>query len=242
MEFSHRVFQYISLPLKNARWTPAARAASTFARCGPDQVLVVADRQEDLVVEDLRAVPVGVDAAEVADVVAVGLEKPHHRVLGVEHRVLGRGAAHRERAVVADLVGARRVRCRGPLRRGCCRRTCCRPARSCPTSGTGWSRLGAALVASRTMKMTWLVPPVSISNQLGEVDARHGVSGNGPGRGHRPVAAVDESRCGVGQTVRLILRQRRRRGDGRDSCARRGRCNSPCGRCRGGSSTTACRS
>ena len=34
---SHRVFQNTSLPLKNARLTPASRAASTFARCWPDQ-------------------------------------------------------------------------------------------------------------------------------------------------------------------------------------------------------------
>src|SRR3989442_259381 len=34
---SQRVFQKISLPLKNARFTPAARAVSTFARCPPDQ-------------------------------------------------------------------------------------------------------------------------------------------------------------------------------------------------------------
>ncbi len=33
----HRVFQKISLPLKNARFTPAARAASTLARWLPDQ-------------------------------------------------------------------------------------------------------------------------------------------------------------------------------------------------------------
>ena len=35
--FSQRVFQKISLPLKNARCTPAFRAASTFARCPADQ-------------------------------------------------------------------------------------------------------------------------------------------------------------------------------------------------------------
>ncbi len=34
---SHRVFQNTSFPLKNARLTPASRAASTFARCCPDQ-------------------------------------------------------------------------------------------------------------------------------------------------------------------------------------------------------------
>ncbi len=37
MLFSQRVFQNTSLPLKNARLTPAARAASTFLRCWPDQ-------------------------------------------------------------------------------------------------------------------------------------------------------------------------------------------------------------
>ena len=35
--FSHRVFQNDSLPLKKARLTPASRAASTLARCWPDQ-------------------------------------------------------------------------------------------------------------------------------------------------------------------------------------------------------------
>src|SRR4249920_3799263 len=34
---SYRVFQYISLPLKNARLTPAVRAASIFVRWSPDQ-------------------------------------------------------------------------------------------------------------------------------------------------------------------------------------------------------------
>ena len=89
MLFSQRVFQKISLPLKKARFTPASRAASTFARCAAGPVLVVADRQEDLVVEDLGPATVGVDAGEVADVVAVALEPAHHRVLGVEERVLG---------------------------------------------------------------------------------------------------------------------------------------------------------
>src|SRR6185295_16854244 len=37
IEVSYRVFQNISLPLKNARLTPALRALSTLARCCPDQ-------------------------------------------------------------------------------------------------------------------------------------------------------------------------------------------------------------
>src|SRR5687768_12875681 len=36
-EFSQRVFQNTSLPLKKPRWTPAFRAASTFERWIPDQ-------------------------------------------------------------------------------------------------------------------------------------------------------------------------------------------------------------
>ena len=47
---SQRVFQNISLPLKKARLTPASRAASTFARCVRRPVLVVAARDEHLVV------------------------------------------------------------------------------------------------------------------------------------------------------------------------------------------------
>src|ERR1700730_126048 len=34
---AQRVFQKISLPVKNARFTPASRAAVTFARCPADQ-------------------------------------------------------------------------------------------------------------------------------------------------------------------------------------------------------------
>ena len=76
-------------------------------RAGP--VLVVADGQEDLVVADQRAGPVGVDAGRVADVVAVRLEPADHRVLGVEDPVLAAvDAARVERPVVADLVGAAR--------------------------------------------------------------------------------------------------------------------------------------
>ena len=37
MEFSHRVFQNMVLPLKNVKWTPASRAAYTLARWPADQ-------------------------------------------------------------------------------------------------------------------------------------------------------------------------------------------------------------
>src|SRR5512144_2660677 len=104
---SHRVFQYTSLPLKNARLTPASRAASTFAlRPGP--VLVVPDRDEHLVVLDERAAAVAVDPGRVRRVVAVGLQPSDHRVLGAEEEVpaVRRGDPRVERAVVADLERA----------------------------------------------------------------------------------------------------------------------------------------
>ena len=74
MLFSQRVFQNTSLPLKNARCTPAARAASTFVALRAGPVLVVADGEEDLVFEHSAAAPIGVDAGGVAHVVAVGFE------------------------------------------------------------------------------------------------------------------------------------------------------------------------
>ena len=106
MLFSQRVFQKTSLPLKNARCTPAARAASTCVALAPDQYSswptdrntwcsrISAPRRSE-------STP-----REVADVVAVGLEPPHHRVLGVEDPILGRRPTRGERPVVADLVGA----------------------------------------------------------------------------------------------------------------------------------------
>ena len=145
MLVSQRVFQNTSLPLKKARWTPASRAASTLARCAARPVLVVADRQERLVLEQLGAAAVGVDAGEVADVVAVALEPAHHRVLGVEQAVLELPlSAGRERAGCSSPCTARPGR--RARRTGCCRRRCCRPARSCPTSGTA-GRERAVVVA-----------------------------------------------------------------------------------------------
>ena len=87
MLVSQRVFQNTSLPLKNARLTPAARAASTLVALAARPVLVVTDRQERLVLEQIsRRSRSRVDAGEVADVEAVRFEPPHHRVLGVEDR------------------------------------------------------------------------------------------------------------------------------------------------------------
>ena len=73
---------------------------------GARPVLVVADGQEGLVLADLGAEPVAVDAREVGDVVAVALQPADHRVLAVEEPVLLRRAPCREGPVVGDLVGA----------------------------------------------------------------------------------------------------------------------------------------
>ncbi len=62
MLVSQRVFQNTSLPLKNARCTPALRAASTLARCAPDQYSSWPTDRNDVVLEQLGAGAVGVDA------------------------------------------------------------------------------------------------------------------------------------------------------------------------------------
>ena len=88
MLFSQRVFQNTSLPLKKARWTPAFRAASTLARCPPDQYSSwPTDRKSFMIADQLRPT-VAVDTGEVADVVPIGLQPPDHRILGVEEPIL----------------------------------------------------------------------------------------------------------------------------------------------------------
>ena len=110
---SQRVFQKIWLPLKNARFTPASRAASTFARWLPDQYSSWPTDMNTLCCSSMLAGARSVSMPLMYDdVVAVGLEPADHRVLGVEERVLGRRAACRERPVVTDLVRAVRVRAR----------------------------------------------------------------------------------------------------------------------------------
>src|SRR5579884_1506153 len=71
---------------------------------GPGDVLVMSDGQIQFVVLDESAAASGVNAAEVAYVVAVRLQPPHHRILGVKNRCLHLDRI--KRAVVADFVGA----------------------------------------------------------------------------------------------------------------------------------------
>src|SRR6187401_1904215 len=110
IDASYRVFQNISLPLKNARLTPALRAASTLARCCPDQYSSWPTERKAcgrlaLVKPIDPFAPSGVDAGPVLDVVAVGFEPADHRVLGVEQPAGRVVRACVERAVVADPRG-----------------------------------------------------------------------------------------------------------------------------------------
>ena len=106
MLFSQRVFQKTLVAAEEGEVDAGGPGRFDVGALARRPVLVVADREEDLVVEDLGAAAVGVHAGEVADVVAVALQPADHRVLGVEQPVLGGRAAGRERPVVADLVGA----------------------------------------------------------------------------------------------------------------------------------------
>ncbi len=212
IELSHRVFQYISLPLKKARLTPAARAASTFTRCCPDQYLVVADRQERLVAEDERSASIRIDARGVAHVEAVGLEEPDHRVLGVEDPVLPVGhRAGDERTVVADLVGAAGIAAGAALIEA----VAAVVVVGLPRRVGGLEQQVGLVrrVVGFTHDEEHVARPAGVdAAQLGEVDARHRIGRHGPLRRHAPVAAVDEAGA-VGQAVRLHLRQCRARLD-----------------------------
>ena len=162
---------------------------------GARPVLVVADRQERLVVQQQatrsdRCRCLGL----VADVVAVRLEEADHRVLG-RHRgspAVGCAGAGGERAVVAHLGGPARRR----RRRGWCRPSRCRPPRWCPRSGRS-SAEWLDVVAHHERDL--VVVGVVVADQMGDVHARDGGGRHGPRRRHRPVAAVDQAGRGVGQ-------------------------------------------
>ena len=90
--------------------------------------------------------------------------------------------------------------------------------------------------SSRTTKTMWLAPPVSSADQLGEVDARHGVGGTVHDADTAQLPQSIRPGGRVGQAGRLSLRQRRGRRRPSRPCGRRRRRSSPCGRCRAGSS------
>ncbi len=216
---SQRVFQKPSLPVKNARLTPASRAASIARALAGGPVLVVAAGDEQVVVWSSWPRRCTSTLADVAHVVAVGLEEADHRVLaaGEQRRppvVLGRV----ERAVVGDLVRAlvaRGVAGRARDRRscrGCCRRRCCRPARSC--------RRSAARRPSRSRRRgrrsDVAVAAGVVAHEVRDVDAGHG---RASGRSTTRETASCRSRSGRCRRTSGSGRLRRGARSARGSCA-----------------------
>ena len=156
----------------------------------PGPVLVVAHRQKDLVLFELgRAGAIRVDAGRIADVEAVGFEVPDRRVLGVEHPVLGAGAARCNRAVVAHFVRAPRTDARAADVQAVAAVRVVRLPR-------GVRRLeqdiGLRLIVANDEDDMALAACID-ARQPGDVHARDGRRGDVPRCGLGPVAAVDET-------------------------------------------------
>ena len=171
----------------------------------------MADRQEDLVVEQQAARAVRVDARDVADVVPVLLEELDHRELVGEEVVLAsRCVGGEHRAVVADLVGAAVVSAAGVEVRAAV------GVVGLPGRVRGLvDDVGVAGVVADDEEDLALVTVVG-PGQVRHVDTGHGRARYGPGGRHTPVAAVVEVRRLVADAGRLGLRERRRGCDGRD--------------------------
>ena len=146
-----------------------------------------------------------VDTRDVGDVVAVGLEPAHHRVLGVEDPILP--VVHRpgvERPVVADLV-------RTAVRRAGVQAVAAVVVVGLPggVGGLEQQRRRARVIAHDEDDVTRTA--VVGAHELGEVDARDRRRGHRPAARHGPVAAVDQTGGRVVEAVRLVLRQCGRR-------------------------------
>jgi hypothetical protein len=170
------------------------------------------DREEDAVVEDLGASAVAVHTREIAHVVAVSLQPPDHRVLGVEDKILGTCGAGVEGAIVADLIGTARVGA-GPSHVEAVAAIVVigLPGRI----GRLEQQVGVAVVVADDEDDMARARYPALAHEPGDVDPRRRVSWDRPRRRFAPVAAVDESSLVVGQAVWLVLRQRHRRSDRR---------------------------
>ena len=177
-------------------------------RAGP--VLVVADGDEGLVVGQQGATTIGVDPADVADVVPVALQESDHRVLVGEQVVATAGQPPRaDRTVVADLEGAAvAVRRRPLVEVGSAVEVVGLPRRV----GRLVDEVGVAGVVADDERDLALTAGV-LAGQQDDVDARHGRRRNAPGGRHLPVAAIHQPRGGVAQARGLGAS---RRGQGRD--------------------------
>ncbi len=148
--------------------------------------------------QQLGAAALAVHAGGVADVVAVALHPAHHRVLGVEDPVLGRVAARREGAVVADLVGA-------PGGRAGVEAVAAVAVVGLPGGVRGLEQqLGGAVVVADDEHHVAVASGAVLAHEPREVDARHRVGRHHPRGRNRPVAAVDQPGGRLAQAGRLL--------------------------------------
>ncbi len=129
---------------------------------------------EDLVVLEQGAPPVGVEAADVAHVVAVALQELQHRKLVAEQEVSAFAvAAGRERPVVAELVGPA-----GRLSGVEVRSAVLVVRLPRAVGGLEHDLRGAGVVAHDERDVALVL--VGRVDQVGDVDAADGVAGNRP--------------------------------------------------------------
>ncbi len=165
-------------------------------------VLVVADGQEGVVLEQLRATPGRIGSGDVADVVAVALEPANHRVFAVEEVRGVRVASGREGAVVAHLV-------RAAGRRADVERVAAVAVVGLPGRVGGlYEQFRAAVVVADHEDDVVLVPRVR-ADELADVDAGDCVRRDVPRGGLGPGAAVDEAGGRLARARGLGLREAR---------------------------------
>ena len=180
-------------------------------------VLIVPDGQEHLVVRQFRPKAVGIDAAEVTDVVAVLLQEAHKRVLIGEVEVApGVVSPSHHGPVVADLVGvvADLVGAAGGAALVEVRAAIGVVGLPGGVGGLEEHRRMARIVAHDERDVALAAGIVAV--QEGEVDTGYRGARHAPRRGDRPIAAVVQPGRRIGDALGLTLRERCRRGDGGD--------------------------
>ena len=164
------------------------------------------DREQGFVLGwgDGRCIPGHVHIGDIADVVTVSFQPADHRILCIEDPVLcnttaGTTVARGERPVVTHLGRmASRV---GSIAYIEAVATIAIVGLPSGIRGLEHDIRRGGIIAHDEDDMTGSI--VVRACQFGDVYARNGRGGNGPGTGDRPVATIDDSRGGIGQAARL---------------------------------------